>query len=388
MLTKHQPRYTQHNKIELVRGGSRYFDLLENLIRSAQSTLYFQIYIFDDDATGKRIAAALIDAARRKVKVYLLLDAYASQSLPNVFIRDLKDSGINFRWFKPIVKGKKFFLGRRMHHKIVVADNIHSLVGGLNISNRYNDIGGNIAWLDWAVYATGDVSAALGEVCRKRMKGVSLRYKKRSEIKETLTPVHVDECDVRVLVNDKVMRKSQITRCYLQMLKEAKSHVIIMSPYFLPGYQIRRRIKLAAKRGVKIQVILAGVSDIPLAKYAERFMYDWLFKNNIEIFEYQRTVLHGKIATSDGHVTTVGSYNVNNLSAYLSIELNLEIKDKTFTAKVENQLNEIITLDCLPITEAVYKNQVNAFTRFLQRIAYNIFRLLFYVFTFRMKNKE
>ena len=384
MTSTRQPKFTHDNSVKLIRGGREYFDLLEKLIEGAKHTIYFQIYIFDGDETGNRVANALKEAARRKVRVFLLLDGYASQNLPKEVIEQLQEAGVCFRWFKPWVKSKRFFLGRRMHHKVFVVDDLHSLVGGLNVSDRYNDIGETPAWLDWAVYAQGSVASGLAEVCRKRMRDVSAR----SISLANRDQIHGQPCSVRILINDRVRRKSQITKCYLQMLKNARSGVIIMSPYFLPGYQIRKQIKLASKRGVKVQLILAGVSDISLAKYAERFMYDWLHRYNIEIFEYQKSVLHGKIATCDGEVVTVGSYNVNNLSAYLSIELNLEIKDEIFASHTQKLLQQIINNDCLPITRAVYKSQSNLLKHVLQVAAYGFFRLLFYVFTFRLKFKE
>jgi cardiolipin synthase len=104
---------------------------------------------------------------------------------------------------------------------------------------------------------------------------------------------------------------------------------------FFTGRTFRKKISRAVKRGVAVKVILAGTSDIKVAKHAERFLYDWLLKNNVEIYEYQETVLHAKVATYDGHFTTIGSYNVNNISAYASLELNMEIRDNEFALHTE-----------------------------------------------------
>jgi cardiolipin synthase len=388
MLKKRQPAYTHFDNLTLVKGGHEYFDLLEELVNKAKHTIYFQIYIFDEDETGQRIAQALMNAAKRKVNVYLLVDGYASQALSKGFVLKLKEAGIRFRWFKPIVKSKKFFLGRRMHHKVIVTDTLHSLVGGLNISNRYNDINGNTPWLDWAVYATGEVAGELEKVCQRRIRDMSFRRSKKIIPQKSLHTASRSEFSIRVLVNDWVSRRSQITKCYIQMLRDAKSSVIIMSPYFLPGYRIRKEIKLATKRGVKIQLVLAGTADIPLVKYAERFMYDWLFRYNVTIYEYQKSVLHGKITACDGNRVTVGSYNVNNLSAYLSIELNLEIKNEPFARDVEQNLQKIIENDCEEVLESIYKRRANLWRRPLQWLSYNTFRFLFYIFTFRFKHKE
>ena len=150
---------------------------------------------------------------------------------------------------------------------------------------------------------------------------------------------------------------------------------------------MRTNIKRAVKRGVKIKVVLAGKSDLVVAKNAERFMYDWLLRNNVEIYEYQDNVLHGKIAVCDSKWITIGSYNVNDISAYASIELNLDVKNEAFAKHVEQTINEIISNDCLPITREIHLKSKNIFKQFFRWISYEIFRLTFNVFTFYFKQR-
>ena len=149
-----------------------------------------------------------------------------------------------------------------------------------------------------------------------------------------------------------------------------------------------RALIKAASRGVKIQLILAGVSDVRLAKLSERYIYSRLFKRNIAIYEYQKKVLHGKVSVCDNQWVMLGSYNINNISAYASIELNLEIKDQDFTTIVTNELREIIKNDCSLITEAYYNSNTNYFTRILQYTSYTIFRSMFFLFTFYFKQQR
>jgi cardiolipin synthase A/B len=379
--------FTYHNQVRLIRGGLEYFDLLEKLIDHAEKSIYFQIYIFDEDDTGRRIAKSLMAAANRKVTVHLLLDGYASKSLSTEFIQEMKDAGIHFKWFTSFIKNKKIYLGRRLHHKVIVIDSKKSLVCGLNISDRYNDTPESIAWLDWAAYAEGEVSVDLEQVCKRRIKDYSAHaLNKQSQTKAG--EKDKDSCAVKIIVNDWGGRKSEITKSYLHMLKSATSHIIIMSPYFLPGREFRKRLRQATQRGVNVQVILTGVSDISLAKYGERYLYDWLMRYNIQIFEYQKNVLHGKMATCDGHWTTVGSYNVNNLSAYASIELNLEIKNDAFAKQAEDALEDIIEKECVHITKESYKREINILKRILQGAAYNILRFMLVLFTFRKRQQE
>jgi len=371
---KRADHYTSGNSVKLIRGGSEYFDLLESLIASAKNTIHFHVYIFDDDSTGIRIANALKQAALRGLRIYVMLDAYASKNLSGSFVADLKKSGIHFKWFAPLFKGQKFYLGRRLHHKVVVIDSFQCLVAGLNISDRYNDTEKGPAWLDWALFVEGNIGEVLARVCTRRYKS---RIQRELQLKPKHLPLQgmVKDCMVRARTNDWIGRKWQISKSYLEMFRTAKKSIIIMSPYFLPGLIFRRAIKRAAKRGVKINVILAGVSDIGTSKYAERYLYRWMFKNKIDIFEYEKTVLHGKIAVCDGHWVTIGSYNLNNLSAYASVELNLDVANDSLATNVNDCLQKVIDEDCLQITEEEYYRTTSVWAHVMQKISYNLLRL-------------
>jgi len=385
--------YSYHNDIRLVKGGPEYFDVLERMIREATRLIYLQIYILDADETGERIINALLGAAKRSVRIYILVDGYASQHLPAAIRQKFTDAGIYFRMFQPLFKSKGFYFGRRLHHKVVVVDTLRYLVGGLNISDRYNDIGDKPAWLDWALYGEGDVAPVLERICVKRHRTFLNRRERKAREKTAEPPQPVTEiqernCAVRVRVNDWVRAKRQIYNSYLEMFRTASSHLIIMSPYFLPGMEFRRKMKAARKRNVKIQVVLGGISDIPFSKDAERYLYRWLLRQGIEIYEYQKTVLHGKMAVCDGEWMTIGSYNVNDLSAHASVELNLDVDNKHFAHTVESRLQTIITEDCLQITEEDYKKKMNIFRRIHQRMAYNFFRMALFLFTFYFRQQE
>src|SRR5687767_2605674 len=138
--TRKASGYTERNKVELVRGGADYFGLMQKLIDNAKACIHLQFYIFDEDETGILIKNKLLQAVERGVKVYVVLDGYASRGISNEFIKDIIQAGIHFRWFEPFFKGRYSYFGRRLHHKLVVIDERFALVGGLNIGDRYNDL--------------------------------------------------------------------------------------------------------------------------------------------------------------------------------------------------------------------------------------------------------
>jgi cardiolipin synthase len=382
--------YTAHNNVRLVSGGREYFDLLEKLIDQAKDTIHLQVYIYDADDTGKRIAQALLSAAKRSVKVYLMADGYASKSISPSFIEELTAGGIHFRFFEPLFKGSNFYLGRRLHHKVMVVDAAIAMVGGINISNHYNDMPGKPAWLDFALLVQGDVTKDLCTLCWKTWKGYQSDYS-RAPCTIPITVIALQEAEiaeVRIRRNDWVRRKKQISKSYIEMMTTAQSEIIILCSYFLPGTIMRRNIKRAVSRGVKVKVVVAGKSDLLVAKNAEKFLYDWLLRNNIEIYEYQNNILHGKIAVCDSKWVTIGSYNVNDISAYASVELNLDVNNELFAKKVEIILNNIITTNCSAITKESHIKSKNVIKQFFRWVSYELFRITFHVFTFYFQQKK
>lgn len=383
--------YTSLNRISLVQSGEDYFSLLIKLIEQATLTIHLQVYIYDDDETGKKVAEALKAAAKRGVAVYLHVDGYASQSLNRGFRKEIEEAGVYFKFFEPILKSNHFYFGRRLHQKVFVADGLYSLVGGLNIGNRYNSMPAEQPWFDVALYCEGEASYQLHLICNQM-------WKKRRKLKDTIERKVVEIfCDsiskeerqlIRVRQNDWVKRKSEVWDTYRSLFTQSKETIIVMSSYFLPGWLLLRLLGKAVRRGVKVKVILAGKSDVALSKNAERYLYDFLLKKNIEIYEYQKAVLHAKICVCDSELVTIGSFNVNNISAYASLELNLDIKSKDFGSYVDDQLNTIISKDCLHISRKNYKSSTNIFRRLWQKICYMLVNWILTLFTFYFKQED
>ena len=383
-------KYTAINEVKLIRGGKDYFVALLQLIEKARETIHFQSYIYTDDETGRLVADALKKAVKNKVQVYLLADGYASQNLSASFIEELKSAGIHFRFFEPVFRSSNFYFGRRMHYKVVVVDATHALVGGVNISNKYNDMPGKPAWLDFALLVTGEVSMDLCIQCKKTWKGYQLSNK-IAACRNNLLDNEIQSkniCEVRMRCNDWVWRKNDISRTYFEMLSKATLQVTILCSYFLPGKKIRRQMELAIKKGVTIRIIAAGPSDVILSKYAERWLYNWLLRLGIELYEYQRNVLHAKIAVCDNQWMTIGSYNINDISAYASMELNLDVRNTSFATNAGETLQQLITNDCVRITHENLLKTTNVFKQFVRWLSYQLIRVVIYLFTFYFKQRR
>ncbi len=371
MLNNETP-LSETKLIELVHSGEDYFSRLERIILDAKTEIHIQTYIFDYDNIGKKIITALKKAASRNVKINILLDGFGSFSFPEEIINDFNKIGINIRFFSPFFSANSLYIGRRLHHKIVVADSKTVLIGGINIAHKYHGTPTTAAWLDYAVQINDKpIAESLQELCRD----IYLRKRiiRRKEIKSVIGTV--EEPLISVLQNDWLKRKNEIYNAYIKNIGNAKKEIVIVGSYFLPGKRLIKSLKKASRNGVKIKLILSGISDVPMARRASCHLYSKLLRYNIELYEWKKSILHGKVAVIDDNWTTIGSFNLNNLSSYASIEMNVGINSAEFANHYLLHLNEIIK-QCEKITPKTIEFRYNLTSKLTNWVSYWITRMI------------
>ena len=368
--------YKEGHNVELLQGGGSFFPTVERVLDEAKHYIHFQTYIVDEDDTGKRIVSALVRAARRGVRVYLLLDAFGTKYLTKEFIDEIEDSGILFRFFSPVFIMKGFQLSLRLHHKVVLADGELAIIGGINFADRYRGSDSVKAWLDFAVLIRGPECIRVNNICRKLWNKTFLAKEEKASERVYSTSLYKQNISLRVVENNWYRNKIEILRSYRNALRNSGSHMIIFASYFLPGRLERKLFRQASARGVDIRIVLAAKSDAPMFKRATSFLYQYILRNNIKIYEYYPANLHAKVTTVDGKWCTIGSYNFNHISDYGSIEMNVNIMDDAFTKDFENILNEIIKNDCRQVTVEEYLRRSSWWTRLRGWASYQMIRLL------------
>ena len=374
-IKKRIPRgYTSGHYLELVRSGEQYFAVCEKIIDEAENYIHFQTYIFDDDETGLRIMDALSRAAKRGVRVYFLLDAYGGRSFSKNLMSMVDEAGIFFRKFSPAFITSGFQMSLRLHHKVILADGKVALIGGINIAHRYRGTPQLREWLDFAILLKGPECAHTLFILKKLWNKTFISKRERSGEMVHYPEVYEENVKVKVLQNNWYRNKIEILRSYRTALRRAKHHMIIFASYFLPGRHERRLLRNASIRGVDIKIVLSAVSDTWLFNRATLFLYDFILKNNITIYEYLPSNLHAKVVTVDGIWSTIGSYNLNHLSDYGSVETNADILDIRFTEYFEEILMDIIKNDCREITVQEYTKRKTWFFQILGWISYQVIR--------------
>ncbi|WP_281239896.1 phospholipase D-like domain-containing protein [Flavobacterium praedii] len=372
-----------HEKVTLVHSGEDYFLRAKDLISKALSEIHLQMYIFEIDDTGIEIINTLKEAALRNVKIFMLLDGYGSYSFPNSIIKELLRLGINIRFFSPFLSGNNIYIGRRLHHKIIVFDGTVALVGGINISNHYKGKAMKTPWLDYAIQIESyETAKQLEQLCQN----IYFKQKRTQRIKFLSVPYFDNGTTVRILQNDWLKRNNEIAKAYVKSIQKAQKEILIVGCYFLPGRRLTKVLKKAARRGVKIKLILSGISDIPMMKRATCHLYSSFLRNNIELYEWNVSVLHGKVALVDTKWATIGSFNLNHLSSYGSIETNVEIESKLFAKTLESDLKNVIS-KCEKITPETIRQKSNTFIRMANWFSYQFVRTTLKIMTYLPYNR-
>ena len=312
--------FVEDNHIHLLCNGDEYFPRLEAAIDGAHVEIHLETYIFEYDAVGRRIAEALMRAVQRGVSVYLLLDGFGSQNLSQQIIHNLLNSGIKVLIFRPefIFSMPRRHRLRRMHRKGPLLATIHKAAKHL-----------------WMIVAWAHLKK---------------RWTNRTNIKPTEKPA--GDQKAALVIRDNWRHRHDIEHAYLDAINQAKSEIIIANAYFLPGRKFNHALKNAARRGVRVELLLQGRIEYFLQHHATQALYENLSKAGVIIYEYNRSYLHAKVAVIDQYWATVGSSNIDPFSLLLAREANVIIEDHRFAHQLRASLKTAIAQESTPVTAA------------------------------------
>jgi cardiolipin synthase len=327
---------------------------------------------------GLRIRDALARAVKRGVVACVLLDGFGSKDLPKSFVREMQEMGIQVLYFRPKISPwtlKRNRL-RRLHRKLAVIDARIGFVGGINIIDDMNTPDHIPPRVDYAAMLQGPVIVKMyGTMKRlwRRVAWVSLKQ-------APLAKVHPDGTAVgnmraAFVKRDNALHRRAIERAYLNAIYLAREEIIIANAYFLPGRRFRQALLSAARRGVRVVLLLQARVEYVLVDYATRALYGQLLSGGIEIYEYHASFMHSKVAVVDGHWATVGSSNIDPFSLLLSHEANVVVNDRGFAGELREDLQRSISTSSHRVLQDDWKKAPLS-RRFLAWLAYGFVRFL------------
>lgn len=372
------------NQLMLLQNGTAFFPRLCADIDAAQHSIYLETYILATDETGRMVVDALRSAAERGVVVRVLLDGYGSAEFSKLWLAELTAAKVQVQWFRREIspftlRRSRMRRLRRLHRKLVVLDGEVAFVGGINI---INDISRHDRFssprLDYAVRVQGMAAGEIHSAMRRLWGVVSwANFRRRGKeirrlVMERIKPVSPG---IKLVLRDNLRHRHNIEDAYLKAIDGARSEIIIANAYFLPRRAFRLALTQAAQRGVRVVLLLQGRVEYRVQHYATHALYDQLLAAGIEIYEYQPSYLHAKVAVVDGLWTTVGSSNIDPFSLMLALEANLAVQDAGFAGELRASLLAAIVNDALRVGEG-YGVSRSWQDRLVAHVSYGIVRLL------------
>ena len=370
------PHVVGGNQVQLLEGGDMLFPRMCQALDAAKTEVWLATYIFHNDPAAQRVADALKRAAARGVAVHLVVDGFGSITSMEPVRALFAGSGVKLEVFRPLDRWYSWLQPgqlRRLHQKLCVCDGEVAFVGGINVIDDRHDM--NHGWteqprLDFAVQIKGPLAEPVGATVRAMWTRSHLSRGWRDEARllaRSARPVNEALSLLRQLrgqpgsppaaaalapqavraafvVRDNVRQRRAIEHSYVWAINRARHRVDIAVPYFYPGQRFRAALRNAARRGVRVRLLMQGKVDYRVAAMAARALYDELRASGVRVFEYTPAYLHAKVAVVDDNWATVGSSNIDPLSLLLNLEANVVVYDAEFSAALAQRFDAAFTV--------------------------------------------
>ena len=347
--------FTTNNKVVLLMSGQDKFDDMFKAIAQAKSSIHLEYFNFRNDSIAAELFKLLRRKAREGVEVRALFDGFGNDSnnrpLKKEHIKKLREEGIQIYEFDPIRFPWINHVFTRDHRKIVVIDGNVAYTGGMNVADYYihgtEQVG---EWRDMHCRIEGGAVSQLQMIFVRMWKKVTgediwdqkyFRAYRPVEI-EGLTPDTTCTAGRKMvgIINREPRTTNEIIRTfYINAFNSAKDSIKLINPYFTLNRKVKRAIKNALKRGVKVDIMVSAHSDIPLTPDCVFYNVHKLMKKGADIWLYQPGFHHSKVIMVDGRYCTVGSENLNARSLSWDYEENAVIIDKPTTRQLDDMFD-------------------------------------------------
>ncbi|HEY2586335.1 MAG TPA: phospholipase D-like domain-containing protein [Tepidisphaeraceae bacterium] len=319
-----------------------------NAIKAAKELICLEVYIFASDSTGQAFAELLCAKAREGVRVYVIYDSFGSLHTDRMMFARMRRAGVRLQEFHPIWPWETRYSWRpvnRDHRKILIIDGRIAGIGGLNIGNEYagawvvpnaNPSVPCDAWRDNGVGIVGPAARLfLNAFARSWQYVIHGGRIRRAEYSAKL-----EHGELGVLASVPTLN-SPLRPNLCRLMRSARQNILMMMAYFVPDDTLIDELCRAARRGVRVRLMLPGRCDVKLVHLAARSFYETLMACGVEIYERQGVVLHAKSMVVDTRTAVMGSTNLD----YRSIEYNCEIAAVIRSAAFGRQMHDLFEND-------------------------------------------
>ena len=370
---------TMKNTLKIFNDGNDKFDALIEDIKNAEEYIHLQYYIIKNDYLFRNISRELIKKADEGVEVRVLFDGMGGRFMSKKLLDNMKAHKIKIGVFFPAALGKiNFRINYRNHRKIAVIDGKIGYVGGFNIGKEYVDGSKKFGhWRDTHLRIVGEAVNGLElrfgldwNYATKEDIFNSDKYFKPLEEMNILPENGDDVLRMQIISSGPDSETKLIRDNYIEIINNAKDHVYIHTPYFIPDEAFMSALNVAARSGVDVRLMIPCMPDHPFVYSATLSWAGTLLEAGGKVYTYERGFLHAKSVMADGKVACVGTANMDIRSFELNFEVNAMIYDEEVTVELEDNFMRDI-YDSKEYTFDMYRNR-----SLLQRIKEQVSRLL------------
>ncbi|MGX9415948.1 cardiolipin synthase [Vibrio sp. WJH972] len=360
------------NHLDLKKTPNEIIDAMVEDIQQANDRIRMVFYIWHPGGKTDTVASALIHAAKRGVKVQILLDSAGSHRFFNSgWAKTMRSAGIEVVQALP-VKPWRIFLSRldlRQHRKIVVIDDQIAYTGSMNmVDPEFFKLDADVGqWVDIMVRVTGPTVNILSAIHSWDWE-IETGERSFPQLPECQLDNPVSLHPVQVVPSGPAMPEQLIIQALIIAIHQANHSIRITSPYFVPSRDLLATLKMTAQRGINIDIIIPHKNDSTMVKWASRSFYGELLEVGINIYEFYGGLLHTKSVVIDERFCLIGTVNMDMRSLWLNFEVTLAVDDEVFTKQLFELQQEYIDQSYL-----IEKQQWQSrplFNRFLERIYY------------------
>ncbi|GIX36065.1 MAG: cardiolipin synthase [Lysobacteraceae bacterium] len=327
---------TSATRLDLLVGGSRKLDALIEALEAAVDHIHLEYYILEPDAVGTRVRDTLVAAARRGVRVRLLVDALGSPRVGRRFLRPLRQAGGEVAFFHPFrARLLRPLLNLRTHRKLAVIDGRVGFLGGINLCRQVDARHHPRAWHDYHLRLEGLAVGWLQSLFAEDW----LYATRRTLPERALFPdLPCGPVPVQLLASGPDSELEVIHRAFVQAIHDARERVWLVTPYFIPGEAALLALGNAALRGVDVRLLVPRRSDARLVDHAGRSYFDELLAQGVRIWQYLPSMLHAKLLLVDQDLAILGTANFDPRSFRLNFEAALAVYDRGFVAGLAGRI--------------------------------------------------
>ncbi|HCT51810.1 MAG TPA: cardiolipin synthase B [Balneola sp.] len=332
--------FTEENSVSVLRNGDEIFPAMLEAISNAKETISFLTFVYWKGEIADKFAELFAKKAKEGVKVRVLLDSYGAFPMKKALVELMQSSGVDVVWFRPLARWKVWKMDNRTHRKILICDGKIAFTGGVGIAEEWTGNARNESeWRDTHFKIEGPavqgIKAAFIENWIEAGNELEINKSNNSLSQKA------GSTKIQTVRTSASVRWSDIVLLYQSLIELAEKRILIQTAYFNPDYKLVELLTKRAKEGIEVKIIFPGkYTDQRATKIIAGHSFEQLLEAGVELFYYQKTMMHAKVIMIDDELSCIGSANFNHRSMLKDDEINLVIIDSGTSQELRSHFTE------------------------------------------------